>query len=259
MAKYIKNTTNGNKTWVGQLVSSGDYYEIQSHEEAQWANDSTLLTDIGSGDAVVAKDDSGTTDITDVATGINHLKDIVILPYDSDNAPISRVKAAKSGWTYHLTAPEFITSTINSLVHQDVSGNNLNEASVKFYDTNNTELTTQGSCDIDCVKTVFTFEPTWNYEIIGGTLKTIGTVTENVRIWVIAVPDISAQYGGSKVMVQGANLKFIDPNNGIEADGRASKYMAYSATYHTNKLQVTIKHPAGHKEDIMMAFEVFRS
>lgn len=178
---------------------------------------------------------------------------------DADGSVVVRPKAAKAGWTYHLTAPEFTTSTIGSLHHQDVSGNTLTEAAVKFYDANNTELTTQGSCDTDCVKTVFTFEPTWDYEIIGGTIKTAGTVTEDVRVWVIAVPDVPANMGGSKVMVQNVNLKYVDPNNGIEADGRASKYMAYNATYHTNKLQLTVKHPAGHKLSMMMAFEVYRA
>lgn len=74
MAKWIKNTDTIDHTWVGQLVEDGTYYEIQSSEEVSWANNSQLLTDIGSGKAVVAKDDSGTTDITDVATGINYLK-----------------------------------------------------------------------------------------------------------------------------------------------------------------------------------------
>jgi hypothetical protein len=82
MAKWIKNNTVSDKTWVGQLVSASTYYEIQSTEDSLWSNDSTLLTDIGSGDAIVAKDDSGNTDITDVAEAINHLKDEVPLKID---------------------------------------------------------------------------------------------------------------------------------------------------------------------------------
>jgi hypothetical protein len=180
-------------------------------------------------------------------------------PKDADGATMHRAKAAKAGWTYHMTAPEFTTSLLGSLYHKDISLNNLNEASVKFYDANNTELTTQESCDTDCVKTVFVFEPTWDYEIIGGTIKTANDVTDDVRVWVVAVPDVPAAYGGSKIMVQNVNLKYVDPNNGIEADGRASKYMAYSATYHTNKLQLIVRHPAGHKLAMMMAFEVYRA
>jgi len=179
-------------------------------------------------------------------------------PKDADNALLIRPKAAKAGWTYHMTAPEFKTSHIDSLYHKDVADNNLNHCIVKYYDSNNVELTTQGACDTDCVKTVLTFEPTWDYEIIGGTIKAVSSVAQDIRIWIIAVPDVPAEYGGSKVMVQGINLKFVDPDNGITADGRASKYMAYSAIYHTNKLQMIVRHPAGHKEELMIAFELFK-
>jgi hypothetical protein len=178
---------------------------------------------------------------------------------DIDNAVIARFKAAKAGWTYHMSGVEFQTSTINSFYHKDVNGNDLNEAWAKYYDVNNNELTTQGSCDTDCVKTVLTFEPPWDYEIIGGTLKTISAVTSDMRVWIIAVPDIPANLGGSKVMVQNINLIFIDPNNGIVTDGRASKYMTYNAVYHTNKLQFTLKHTTGYKERVMIAFELFRA
>lgn len=89
---WIKNTTGGDKTWVGQLISAGAYYQIQDVERVQWANNSLLLTDIGSGDAVVARDDSGSNDISDVNQAINHLKEI---PAELDNkgSPIIRPKA----------------------------------------------------------------------------------------------------------------------------------------------------------------------
>ena len=74
MAKWIKNDSGASKDWVGQTIADQAYYEIQSHEESSWANNSVLLTAIGSGDAIVAKDDSGNTNITDVNTAINYLK-----------------------------------------------------------------------------------------------------------------------------------------------------------------------------------------
>lgn len=256
MSVVVRNIDLVSNTYAGQTIASGDSYIVQPSERHKWASSDTLLADIASGKAQI---NDGSADVSGVANQIAYLLGQDIGPSDTDGAKISRPKAAKAGWTYHLTAPEFTTSKIDSLYHEDVAGNALTEASIKYYDDEDNELTTQGACDTDCIKTVFTFEPSWDYEIIGGTLKTVSTVAENVRVWVIAVPDVPAIYGGSKVMVQSVNLKFIDQNNGIVADGRASKYMAYSATYHTNKLQVTIKHPIGHQEAIMMAFEVFKA
>lgn len=75
MAKWIKNTTDSNKIWVGQVVDAGSYYEIKSIEEKTWASNSLLLTDIAIGDAIVAKDNSSNNDIIDINSAIDYLKD----------------------------------------------------------------------------------------------------------------------------------------------------------------------------------------
>ena len=178
---------------------------------------------------------------------------------DADGSALTRPKAAKRGWTYHLCGVEFETSVLGSIYHKDVDGVDLGDTTIKFYNNADTEITTQGTADTDCVKTVIEFEPTYDYEIIGGTIKTEAEVTSDYRVWVIAVPDLTPAQGGTKVMVENINLKFIDPNNGVEADGRVSKLMTHDATYHTNKLQVVVKHPAGGKKKILLALELFRS
>jgi hypothetical protein len=256
MAKVIKNIDVVEHTYAGQTIAAGASYTIQLGEQFKWASSDTLLADITDGKAQV---NDGVADISGTAAQINYLLENDVSAKDSEGAYVQRVKAAHTGWTYHLTAPEFKTSQLDSIHSKDVAGNNLNYCTIKCYDAQNVELTTQESCNTDSVKTTFTIEPPWDYEVIGGTIKTVNDVTENVRVWVIAVPDVPAEYGGSKVMVQGVNLRFIDPNNGIEVDGRTSKYMVYSATYHTNKLQLIVKHPAGHKEDIMIALELFKA
>lgn len=77
MAKWIKNTSGTTSTYNGQDIFDNAYYGIQAHQEIAWANDSILLTDIASGSAIVAKDDSGTTDIVDVNEAINYLKGLL--------------------------------------------------------------------------------------------------------------------------------------------------------------------------------------
>jgi len=74
MIKYIKNIDTITHTYSGQQILAGAYYEIQSVDEVNLANDSSLLSDIGAAKAIMAKDDSGTTDITDINESINFLK-----------------------------------------------------------------------------------------------------------------------------------------------------------------------------------------
>lgn len=71
LVKKIKNNTAGTKTYIGQDIAAGAYYQIQANEEIAWVNDATLLADIGKGDAIV---NDGAADLTDVAAGINWLK-----------------------------------------------------------------------------------------------------------------------------------------------------------------------------------------
>lgn len=73
-SKYIKNDSGSTSTYNGQAILNGEYYLIQAEEEARWASTSELLSDIGSGDAKVAYDNSGSNDIAEVNEAIDYLK-----------------------------------------------------------------------------------------------------------------------------------------------------------------------------------------
>lgn len=74
--KFVKNNGGAAKSYLGQEIQPGSYYQIQPLEELAFANDSTVLADIGSGDLVVAKSGDGLSDISDVGEAINFLKNI---------------------------------------------------------------------------------------------------------------------------------------------------------------------------------------
>lgn len=74
MAIYAKNADTVAHSWVGMEIQPGNYYALEALEEAKWANDSQVLTDIGNGTLVIANDDSGSSDISDVSEAINYLK-----------------------------------------------------------------------------------------------------------------------------------------------------------------------------------------
>jgi len=111
---WIKNNTAGTKTWVGQNVTAAAYHEIDSLEVTQWANDSTLLVDISNSDAIMAKDDSGTTDITDVNIAINYLK---------GNLPTQVVSksdiqgALSNGDVYIICSDSIGTTSVSEKIH----------------------------------------------------------------------------------------------------------------------------------------------
>jgi hypothetical protein len=258
MSKFIKNTSGGSKTWVGQEVANNGYYEIQSTEISSWQNNSILITDIGNSDAVVAKDDSGNTDIADVSDGLNYLKD-TDTPVDMDGVPLSRSKITRTGWHFQMHSLEFITSKLASIFNEDVDGTDLGFTTIKYYNGSDTELVagTQAELDSNCVKTVVDFEMDQDIEVIGGILEQPTAPTTDVRIWVLAIPDLTVAQGGSVPFTNGGiNLRYI--SNNLDIDGRTPKLLPYDATYHTNKFRITLKHTAGTQCPINLIFKLFR-
>jgi hypothetical protein len=184
---------------------------------------------------------------------------------DSDGSLLSRSKITQTGWHYQLHGVEFTTSTLNSGYSKKSDGADFGFMSMKFYkDVSGTETEITGDdlnqsfLNSNCIKTIVDWEPTHNYEMIGGFLKQISAPTESVRVWINGVPDISSQYGGNKEFVANVNLTFMGLEDGIRVDGRAPKMLTYSATYHTNKMRIALRHPAGYAHPLHMLFELFK-
>lgn len=261
--KKFKNNKLEADSWVGQLIEPGAYYTIEDFELFRWQNDSKVLTDIAAGNGIV---NDGSSDILDVASAINFLKDEDATPRDTDGAPLARQKVTQSGWNYQIHGLEFKTCQLDSLYSKShdgsVSGVDFGFSTIKVFKDNGSGVLVQCSdqtdADTNGVATQIDWEPTHDIEIIGGMLKQLSPTSDNIRVWVIGVPDVPAVMGGSKVFVANVNLKFIPVAEGIRVDGRAPKRLSYSATYHTNKIRLFFRHPAGCKHDMHMIFEFFK-
>lgn len=199
---------------------------------------------------------------------IRHLKTIKdsvivdIQEIDVDGAQIVRLKAAKKGWTYCATPIEFQTSRLSDTLYSKlVDGTSRPGITMKSYNAQDQEVITPGLLNANystIVKTVIDFEPNHDYEIIGGFIRTINDITADIRIWIIAVPDIPSGSGGSKEMVGGLNLNYMKPENTFFVDGRVTKMLPYNESLHTNKLRFVLKYPAGANESIVINLEYYK-
>lgn len=115
MAKYLKNTSGVTDTWNGQEIANGAYYELQQIEEIAFANDSKVITDLGSGNLKAARDNSGTTDIADVSEALLFLRreDQVLRAADGTADGI-RVDSVNGGSKYRLCVDSSLDSTDSS-------------------------------------------------------------------------------------------------------------------------------------------------
>jgi hypothetical protein len=179
---------------------------------------------------------------------------------DSEGRQIIRAAAGKKGWSYHALGVEFATSTQNSLHCKDVNDNNIQTITVKYYNSNNNELTIQSEIDTECVKTVLIIAPQYDYEVISGNIRQLSTPSTNIRMWVQAgILELGGAY--VKTFVDNLNLKYM-ANMPIETDGRASKYMTKTipgVPYQGNQFRFTFKHDVGVKHDLLVTIETFRA
>lgn len=74
MEKWIKNTTGTDNTYAGQLITAGSYHLITPQQNFNMSKFVPLINDIISGDALMARDNSGTDDISDANLAIDFLK-----------------------------------------------------------------------------------------------------------------------------------------------------------------------------------------
>ena len=259
MAKYIKCEKSGGITLKGKFIAEGTYYMIPETEYLKWASNTNVIDALATNDIAVSNVTDETNDIADTALALNFLRDIVITPTDVDGVPLARTKITQSGWHFQYHSIEWETSKLNGVYNKDFNENDLGYATIKFYDDQDVELTLQGDIDTDCVKTVVDFEIGHDFEVIGGTFKQTVAPTSNVRLWIIAAPDIPKVMGGTVEFTQGGlNLKRLGANSQIELDGKTAKMMAYDATYHTSKFRFVVRHGAGSKHPLFMSFKLFK-
>lgn len=180
---------------------------------------------------------------------------------DTDGAQIVRIKAAKKGWTYGAIPIEFKTGTTESFYSKLVDGTDRAGVSITFYDSDGIEIPEEDLplvTGTDIIRTVVSFEPQYDYEVIGGALRIGSDIAFDCRLWIIAVPGIPAHLGGSKEMAGGLNLKFLAPQQTLQVDGRVSKTLIYNSLLHTNRLDFIFEHQADDQTDIHINIELFR-
>lgn len=242
-----KATTLASKALLLQYTESANSYDI-------FAAENMFVWNIS-----LSKD--GGSDVVDFETNFKAGCNKPITEKDSDGSALARVKAAPIGWTFQLRGFEFTTSALASVINKDSSGSNLTDVSIKLYNISDVEITVPGIANanlLTCVKTVIDIEPPYDYYVIGAKIRVLSALNSDVVVNAIIAPDIAAGSGGSKVLAQNVNLRYIAAGDKFDADGRAAKLLPYSASVHTNKIRLIISHPAGAQHNFSLNLEHFK-
>ena len=168
--------------------------------------------------------------------------------------------AGQSGWVYFAHPIEFETAKIGSLYEKVNSGSDRSISSVKFYDVNNAEVTAAEN-EANIVKTVILFKPSYDYELIAGSLQQASSPASDLRVWVVGgIIELGGAY--VKEFAGGINMLYFGANEALKTDGRAAKYMVKDIAgvpYQAIQLQIIVKNNAGYQHKLMMILEYFRA
>jgi len=191
-------------------------------------------------------------------------------PKDTDNTVLSRTKITALGWTMQDHYFEFKLGTLAStgLYSKKSDGTAFGFCTMQFYrDVAGVETLITGNDAADqsylttnAIRTDVIWEMTNDLDIISGYMAFAAAITVDVRFWVVVVPDLPEIYGGSKELVTGGrNLRFMEPCVPFVIEGRTVKHLVYGGTYHTNKIKLTYRHPAGFNDAVSMSIGLYKA
>lgn len=252
MAKYIHNKTESTKIYEGVECAADAFLLIPDAKLAQYANSDFVIEELAAGNAKMSGD--GTTDLSGGASDqINFLKDYK--PVDAAGRPVVRPAITIEGWGAQFHSVGFTVGLKDSVYNKDDAGNDLGFATMKFYDASGVEQTTQEDITANAVKTVLTWMPTHDYEIIGGQLNQDAKPASNVYMWAKGLPGIL-----NVMFAQGGlNLKLCPAGNIVDFDGKASKFLPYNAGAGTNKFDFIFKHNTGVQHELQFLLKIFKA
>lgn len=168
-----------------------------------------------------------------------------VLETDMSGRKVTRTAATQKGWKYQAFFIEYEAS-VGTLYCRDHDNTDL---SSQFSVLRYSDETTLTSTAIAVTKEVITWKPTFDYEVISGTINIDQLAASDMRIWVTAglynEASNNAPLSIHPFVTGGLNLSLLEY---AKTDGRASKFMAYEtegAPFPTNRMQWTLRHPAG--------------
>lgn len=177
-------------------------------------------------------------------------------PKDSDGSPLQRGKITTSGWKAQFHAMRISTATTNGIRNKKKDGSDLGFCTYKMYAVGGAETFTP----ILAIRTVITWEPNHDMEIVGGTLFQAIPATTNIWMYVTAAAHIPAAYGGSIAFLEGGmNLADVGTGGTVDFDGKSPKWIAYDSVNHSGRFEIELQHDVGVQHSFTLSFKFYRS
>ena len=177
-------------------------------------------------------------------------------PVDTDTGmPSISTRKLPADWYPEFREIELETCKMNSIHDKDKNDIDLGQHSIKFYDVNDVELTTQSSIDTDCVRTMVNFDPGEVWAIRGAYTRQIVVPTTPIYVWMDFKLDMTHLVPGLFVRNPyangGLNMEFQNAYESVGDEGEN-----YSFFNQGDGIEWTIRHDAGLKHRIRIIYQL---
>jgi hypothetical protein len=261
----IENVTNQEVVLMKRLFREAGqpdcYYDIPTIANASWANNDEVLQKLFSGDFILTYPGRSYSNVNEAVNALKGISNDI----DPTGRPINRLAATIKGWHYQAHSIEFEVNKLNSIYNKDADGNDLGYGELKIYDNQNNECTTQLSADTNGVKTIITWKPDFDFEIISGNIRqaTKETINSYVHVRLQSATGLPAPHDWFAVPFTqgGINLKYIGADEPLKTDGRASKLI--KAGTNGDYFEIIVNYPENiltneNRHEMSIIFEIYK-
>lgn len=170
----------------------------------------------------------------------------------------ARTVNCASGRHLHSRYVTFQTSDQDNYDNTDWQENDYGDITYIMKDSNGDTTTTNS----ECKETWIAFEPTFDYEISGGSIfvpDTLAGGDDNAwEIHVVAIPDLTEEQGGNVHFIANPRIKWVK-GDWLTVDSSVNPAeLSYDATYHTNKILFVIKHPVAAQTEFQIQLKLYK-
>lgn len=214
-------------------------------------------------DCLINKTDPPNPDQLDFETNYKPSANQSLQDTDGNGRNIVRFAATQKGWHYQAHSVSFDVGQKDSIYNKNDNGDDLGFSTIKFYDAlkDGNDITDSSQVIIDATakKTVVKWSPTFDFEVVSGSIRQISKKSSDLFLYVNAKVQTGypAPYDWLKVpfVEGGINLNYIGADEPLETNGRAPKLFKGSIGDH---FEIVINHGVLEKHRVTVIFEIYK-
>lgn len=180
--------------------------------------------------------------------------------FDADGAAMSRKKITDKGDHYQSRFFIFETSTKDSISCKGYDGVDTGEATIKFFDKNDTDITdqTQETLNAECVRTEVDLKPPFDFKVMKGQITLDHETSDKAAFLFCRLAPLLGSTYGEKDMIHGLPLRSLKAGEWKLFDGEAPKPIVQALFQGTPNFRKRVWHSPGSQITVIAEFILFK-